>query len=103
MYRVLQDEHAHVKLLLALLAMLTGFSVADGVRIANPAIAQGNGVVRDSQLAAEDLQAAVSASIYLVAASLPIILALMPSQRWAANPASIAAPATVHRSDRQRQ
>ena len=103
MYRHLQDNHAHVKLLLALLALLTGFSVTDGVRIANPAMAQGNGVVRDSQLASEDRQAAVSAAIYLVAAALPLVLALVASQRWSHRPAVGQALATVQRSDRLRQ
>ncbi len=103
MYRALQDIHAHVKLLLALLALLTGFSVTDGVRIANPAMAQGNGVVRDSQLAIEDRQAAVTAAIYLVAVSLPLILAMALAQLWAVSPVAGPAPATVQRSDRLRQ
>lgn len=103
MYRHLQDNHAHVKLLLALLALLTGFSAADGVRIANPAMAQGNGVVRDSQIAVEDGQVAVGAAIYLVAVLMPLVLALVPSQRWSMRPATSAVPATVHRGDRSRQ
>ena len=92
-----------MKLLLALLALLTGFSVTDGVRIANPAMAQGNGVVRDSQIAAEDGQVAVGAAIYLVAVLLPLVLALVPSQRWSVRTATFAVPATVQRSDRSRQ
>lgn len=92
-----------MKLLLALLALLTGFSVTDGVRIANPAMAQGNGVVRDSQIAVEDGQVAAGAAIYLVAVLLPLVLALVPSQRWSVRAATFAVPATVQRCDRSRQ
>lgn len=92
-----------MKLLLALLALLTGFSVTDGVRIANPAMAQGNGVVRDSQVAAAERQIVVTAAVHLSAATLPLAQALAPSQRFALHAATGAAPVTVYRSDRQRQ
>ncbi|WP_017670859.1 hypothetical protein [Blastomonas sp. AAP53] len=92
-----------MKLLLALLALLTGFSVTDGVRIANPAMAQGNGVVRDSQIAGDEGPVAVGAAIYLVAALAPPVLALVPSQHWSISSATAAAPVTVHRGDRSRQ
>lgn len=91
---------APMKLLLALLALLTGFSVADGVRIADPAMAHGNGVVRDSQLLAEDRQVVVSAAVLLAAVLLPLVMVLRPSQRWVPVRKAAIAPRTVHRSDR---
>ncbi len=89
-----------MKLLLALLALLTGFSVSDGVRLADPAMAAGNGVVRDSQLLAEDRQAVVGAAVLLVAALLPLVVALRPTQHRLIARTNRIAPRTVHRSDR---
>jgi hypothetical protein len=89
-----------MKLLLALLALLTGFSVADGVRLADPAMAEGNGVVRDSQLLVEDRQIVVSAAVLLVITLLPLVIALRPAQHRLIARTVRVAPLTVHRSDR---
>jgi hypothetical protein len=89
-----------MKLLLALLALLTGFSVADGVRLADPAMAEGNGVVRDSQLLVEDRQIAVSAAVLLVITLLPLVIALRPAQHRLIARTIRVAPLTVYRSDR---
>lgn len=89
-----------VKLLLALLALLTGFSVSDGVRLADPAMAAGNGVVRDSQIMAEDRQVAISAAVLLVVTLLPLVIALRPTQHRLIARTIRVAPRTVHRSDR---
>ena len=92
-----------MKLLLALLALLTGFWVSEGGRLADPAMAAGNGVVRDSQILAEDRQVAISAAVLLVVTLLPLVIALRPTQhRMIARTIRIA-PRTVHRSDRALQ
>lgn len=89
-----------MKLLLALLALLTGFSVSDSVRLADPALAQGNGVVRDSQILAEDCQVAIGAAVLLVITLLPLVIALRPTQHRLIARTIRIAPRTVHRSDR---
>ncbi|WP_110298830.1 hypothetical protein [Blastomonas natatoria] len=89
-----------MKLLLALLALLTGFSVTDGVRLADPAMAAGNGVVRDSQILAEDRQVVMTAAVLLVVTLLPLVIALRPSQHRMIARTVRVAPRTVHRSDR---
>lgn len=98
-----RDRHFHVKLLLALLAMLTGFSVADGVRVSEPAVAQGEGAAWSAAVAAEDGQTVVRAAAYFVAILLPLVAALGVVLGWATKPAPRLVAATVHASDRSRQ
>jgi hypothetical protein len=97
---LIRDIHRTVKLLLALLAILTGFSVSDGVRVAEPAIAEGEGALR-SGWSVDDARPNISiAAVFLVAAILPLVLAGMPGMRWTPKPARRRVSLTVHRSDR---
>jgi len=89
-----------VKLLLALLAILTGFSVTDGVRVAEPAIAEGDGALRGAWNSDDVRPNVAIAAVLLVAVALPLVLASMPAMRWAPKPARRALALTVHRSDR---
>jgi hypothetical protein len=92
-----------VKLLLALLALLTGFSVSDGVRISEPSIAQDDGTVLAAWVATEEAKISAHAAVYLVATFSAVCLAIAPIARWAALPAPRRVAATVYRSDRLRQ
>lgn len=92
-----------MKLLLALLAILTGFSVADGVRIAEPAIAEGEGGARTGWNADDPRPNIAIAAVLLVATVLPLVLASVPAMRWTSKPARRPVAKTVHRSDRLRQ
>lgn len=101
--RLIRDNHRTVKLLLALLAILTGFSVADGVRVAEPAIAEGEGALRGVWNADDSRPSVAIAAVFLVATILPLALSIMPGLRWATKPARRPVAVTVHRSDRLRQ
>lgn len=103
MLRRTGTDISHVKLLLALLAMLTGFSVADGVRVAEPAVAQGEGAQWSASVTADDGQAIARAAAFLVAIVLPLVAALGVVQGWATKPAPRLVAGTVHLSDRARQ
>ncbi|PXW75074.1 hypothetical protein C7451_10742 [Blastomonas natatoria] len=74
--------------------------MTDGVRLADPAMAAGNGVVRDSQILAEDRQVVMTAAVLLVVTLLPLVIALRPSQHRMIARTVRVAPRTVHRSDR---
>lgn len=89
-----------MKFLLALLAILTGFSVPEGVRVAEPAIAEGDGALRGGWLADDSRPNIAIAAVFLVAAILPLGLAILPAQRWTSTPARRLAAGTIHRSDR---
>ncbi len=89
-----------MKLLLALLALLTGFTVTDGVRVAEPSIAEGDGALRGVWTSDDARPNIAIAAVFLVAAILPLALASMPAMRWTSKPARIRVAATVHRSDR---
>lgn len=89
-----------MKLLLALLAILTGFSVADGVRVAEPAIAEGEGALRAGWIADDSRPNIAIAAVFLVAAVLPLALASIPAMRWIPKAARRQVLVTVHRSDR---
>ncbi|MDM7956692.1 hypothetical protein [Blastomonas sp.] len=89
-----------MKLLLALLAILTGFSVADGVRVAEPAIAEGEGGARSGWSADDSRPNIAIAAVFAVAAVLPLVLASVPAMRWMPKPARRQVASTVHRSDR---
>lgn len=97
---LVRDNHRTVKFLLALLAILTGFSVADGVRVAEPAIAEGDSALRGGWTGDDYRPNIAIAAVFLVATILPLVLACVPSARWAATPARRRVAATVHRSDR---
>jgi len=92
-----------VKLLLALLAMLTGFSVVDGMRVAEPAVAQGDGAGWTASVAVDDTQTVAHSAAYLAAILLPLVAAFGIAQIWVAKPLPRRLAATVHRSDRSRQ
>jgi hypothetical protein len=89
-----------VKFLLALLAILTGFSVADGVRVVEPAIAEGDGAAL-GVWTSDDVRPNIAiAAVLLVTTVFPLVLSSVPSARWASKPARERVSATVHRSDR---
>lgn len=92
-----------MKLLLALLALFTGLSVADGVRVAEPSIAEGGGAVPAAFSTAEEAQASIGMAIYLAVAFIPIVLALIPANRWVATPVAHRITTDIYRSDRLRQ
>ena len=92
-----------MKLLLALLAMLTGFSVADGVRTVEPAVAQGQGTGWNAATAVEDSQIVVKAAVYLAAILLPLLVYTGAAQASVHPSALRRVLPTVYRSDRQRQ
>lgn len=89
-----------MKLLLALLAILTGFSVADGVRVAEPAIAEGDGALSGAWSADDSRPNIAAAAVLLVATILPLWLASVPAMRWTVKPAGRPFALTVYRSDR---
>ncbi|GGB67779.1 hypothetical protein [Blastomonas aquatica] len=89
-----------MKLLLALLAILTGFTVTDGVRVSEPAIAEGEGALRGAWNGDDTRPNIAIAAVLLIASVLPLVLASLPAMRWASKPATFAVTATVHRSDR---
>lgn len=80
--------------------MLTGFSVTDGVRVAEPAIAEGDSALRGAWTGDESRPNVAIAAVLLVATILPLVLACSPSARWSATPARRRVTATVYRSDR---
>jgi hypothetical protein len=91
-----------VKLLLALLALLTGFSAADGLRMPAPVLAQDRGVLDGRAIVSESSVFAGHAAGFVVGAALPLALvrALAPIRIRALGNAPHARVATVHRSDR---
>lgn len=89
-----------MKFLLALLAILTGFSVADGVRIAEPAIAEVDDGLRGVWTGDETRSNIAIAAVFMVATILPLGLARVPALHWTSKPACRLAASTVHRSDR---
>lgn len=97
---LIRDNHRIVKLLLALLAILTGFSVSDGVRVADPAIAEGEGALRGGWTA-DDIRPNIAiVAVFVVSTILPLLLASVSAMRWTPKPARRPVAATVYRSDR---
>lgn len=94
------DNHRHVKLLLALLAILTGFSVTDAVRVAEPAIAEGDSGLRGAWTGDDTRPNVAIAAALLVAAILPLVLASVPVRRWVVKPVPDGTARPVHWSDR---
>lgn len=99
----IRGHYRYVKLFLALLAILTGFSVADSVRVAEQPIAQGDGAVRGAWSTDETRPAIAMAAALLAATIIPVLLLLLPSMGWRATPRNGRIVRTVYRSDRLRQ
>lgn len=97
---LVRGNQRYVKFLLALLAILTGFSVADGVRIAEPAIAEVDDGLRGAWTSDETRPNIAITAVFMAATILPLVLACVPAMRWTSKPALRTVASTVHRSDR---
>lgn len=82
--------------------MLTGFSVTDGVRVAEPAVAEGEGAGWSAAVAVDDKHLVVRAAVYLAAVLVPLLVVFATRSRSVSTALRLVLP-TVHRSDRLRQ